>query len=168
MTVRIRRPNRLQTGARFVHPLEPAPRTAVLAGGFEETKLVRVFPHGWNADAARFAPTSLAGPLEQLRRAAYLGADLAHSVVAFTYQGGDGLTPADRESLWNAFGVPVFEEYLGRDNQLLAVECDAHCGPHVIADCGSLELDHDPCACGNEAPRLTRGARIEELLALLA
>ena len=165
MTVRIRRP---YTGASFIHPLDPEPRTAVLARGFEETKLVHIFPQGWNERAARFAPTSIAGPIEQLRRAARLGLRLEHAVVVFTYEGGAGLTPSDREWLWKSFEVPVFEQYLGPHNELLAAECDAHCGLHVVTGCEDLDLEHDACACGNAAPRLSRGAPIEELAALLA
>ena len=64
MVVRIRRPFK---GARFIHPIDPAPRTAILAPGFRETRLVRIFPQGWNERAKRFDPGSIAGPLEQLR-----------------------------------------------------------------------------------------------------
>jgi hypothetical protein len=165
MTIRIRRPS---TGVPFIHPLDPEPRTAVLAGGFRQTRLVRIFPQGWNEQAARFNPTSIAGPLDQLRRAARVGVRLEHAVVAFTYAGDSGLSHADREMFWAAFGVPVFEQYLGPKNQLLAAECDAHCGLHVVSGCADFDLDYDPCACGNGAPRLPRGARIDELVALLA
>jgi len=165
MIIRIRRP---RPGARFIHPLHPEPRTAVLAGGFEETKLVRVFPQGWNERAARFRPTSLAGPVEQLRRAARAGVELAHAVVAFTYAGASRVSRDDREWFWDAFGVPVFEQYLGSNNQLLAAECEAHCGLHVFSGCDEFDLDYDPCPCGNASARLTMGARIEELAALLA
>jgi len=165
MTIRVRRPH---PGARFIHPLDPEPRTAVLAAGFQETKLVRVFPQGWNEHAARFHPTCIAGPMEELLRAARAGIELEHAIVAFTYEGASVLSRSDRESLWDAFGVPVFEQYLGSNNQLFAAECDAHCGLHVVSGCDDHDLDHDPCPCGNTAPRLTRGARIEELAALLA
>jgi hypothetical protein len=165
MIVRIRRP---RIGARFVHPLDPEPRTAILAPGFQGTKRVRIFPHGWNDQAARFGPTSIAGPPGQLRRAAQFGLRLEHAVIAFTYAGEAGLSFSDREYFWGVFGVPVFEQYLGAHNQLLAMECEAHCGLHAVSGCDDLFLEHDLCACGNTAPRLARGARIEELAALLA
>ena len=63
MVVRIRRPSK---GAHFIHPIDPAPRTAILAAGFRETRLVRIFPQGWNERAKRFHPGSIAGPLDQL------------------------------------------------------------------------------------------------------
>lgn len=165
MIVRIRRPYQ---GAQFLHPLHPAPRTAILANGFRETKLVRTFPHGWNEHVRRFNPSSIAGPLEQLRRLAGDDYAIERALVVFTYAGNPGISPSDRESLWKAFGVPVFEQYLSPRNKLLATECDAHSGLHVIASCDGFALEHDVCPCGNRAPRLTRGSRIEELAGLLA
>jgi hypothetical protein len=106
MVVRIRRPFK---GARFIHPIDPAPRTAILAAGFRESRQVRIFPQGWNERAKRFDPGSIAGPLEQLRSLA-------------------------REA-WPLEGLAV---------------------------------DREVCACGNPAPRLARGSRIDELAGLLA
>jgi len=165
MVVRIRRPFK---GAHFVHPIDPAPRTAILAPGFRETRLVRIFPQGWNERARRFDPGSIAGPLEQLRNLALAAWPLEQAVVVFTYSGRIGIPAQDRESLWKAFGVPVFEQYLGPRNKLLASECDAHAGLHVISGCEGFFLERDICACGNSAPRLTRGSRLEELAGLLA
>jgi hypothetical protein len=155
-------------GATFVHPIDPAPRTAVLAAGFRETKLTRIFPQGWNDRVARFSPASVAGGREHLFQAARAGAQIGHSVVLFTRPGEPGLSGAERESLWDSLGVPVFEQYLGFKSELLATECDAHAGLHVVAGYDDLDLDYDVCACGNRAPRLIRGARIDELAALLS
>jgi len=159
---------RRETGTKFVHPVQPAPRTAVLAPGFQGSRLVRVFASGWTADAARFAPSSIAGPLEELRKVAELGFELRHSVVVLTSNDDATLSDADREFLWSAFGVPVFEQQLGPDNELLAAECDAHSGMHLVGDFPTLRRDKNTCACGNPAPRLPRRARINELTDLLA
>jgi hypothetical protein len=159
---------RRKDGARFVHPMDPMPRTAILAPGFQETKLVRVFPLGWNEEAARFAPTSIAGPMEQLRRLTKLGLQLKHAVIVFTYDGRSRLSDDDRDLFWNAFGVPVFEQHLGPGNELLAMECDAHAGVHLVGNFGKLRADRNSCACGNPAPRLPRRPRVEELAELLA
>jgi hypothetical protein len=91
-----------------------------------------------------------------------------HSIVVFTYPGERGLSARERESFWKAFEVPVFEQYLGLNSELLATECDAHAGLHIVSGYEDLDLEHDVCACGNQAPRLTRGARIDELAALLS
>ena len=165
MTMRIRR---RASGATFIHPMDPTPRTAILAPGFQETKLVRVFPAGWTEQAARFNPTSIAGPPEQLRRLTGLGLQLRHAVIAFTYQGQAGLSSDDRDLFWDSFGVPVFEQHLSHSNQLLAMECDAHAGLHVMGDVGHQRLDRNSCACGNPAPRFARRPRIDDLVNLLA
>ncbi|HYL38968.1 MAG TPA: hypothetical protein VEV17_23835 [Bryobacteraceae bacterium] len=167
MIIRIRI-RRRASGARFVHPMDPVPRTAILSRGFEETKMVRVFPRGWDREAARFRPTSIAAPVERLRSLVQAGLRLEHAVIAFTYQGQAVLSHADRDLFWRAFGVPVFEQYLGRNNELLATECDAHSGLHVVAGCSDLRLEPEPCPCGDRTPRLARGFRVEELVELLA
>jgi hypothetical protein len=158
---------RRASGALFIHPMNPTPRTAILAPGFQETKLVRVFPQGWNAEAARFQPTSIAGPAEQLRKLTKLDLQLRHAVIVFTYSGEAGLSDDDRDSFWEAFGVPVFEQYLGRGNELLAVECDAHTGVHLVGDFTALNRDRKGCACGSPNPRLPKRSRIAELSELL-
>ena len=140
----------------------------MLTAGFRPTKLARVFPQGWNERAARYSPASIAGPLEQLLEVARAGWRVEHSLVVFTFPGELGLSASDRESFWKAFEVPVFEQYLGPKSQLLATECDAHSGLHVVNGYDDLDLEHEVCACGNRAPRLTRGSRIDELTALLS
>jgi hypothetical protein len=165
MIVKIRR---RESGATFIHPMNPTPRTAILSPGFEQTKLVRVFPAGWNDEAARFNPCSIAGPLEQLRRVAAFGFQLRHSVIAFTYDGPPCLSADDRDFFWDAFGVPAFEEHLGPGNELLAMECEAHAGLHVTSELGNLRLDRSACGCGNPAPRFPKRARIEDLADMLA
>jgi hypothetical protein len=165
MVVKIRRPFK---GAHFIHPIDPTPRTAILTPGFRESRLVRVFPEGWNERVRRFQPGSVAGPLEPLKCLAREEWPLEQAVIVFTYAGGPGISPLDRESLWRALGVPVFEQFLGPRNRLLATECDAHWGLHVVSSCEGFPLEHEVCPCGNPAPRITRGSRIEELAALLA
>lgn len=147
--------------------MDPTPRTAILAPGFQETKLVRVFPAGWTEEAARFHPSSIAGPAEQLRRLTERGLELKHAVVAFTYQGQAALSEDDRDLFWESFGVPVFEQHLGAGNELLAMECEAHAGLHVLRDFGESQLDRNSCVCGNPAPRFHR-RRIDELAEMLA
>ena len=165
MVVRIRRPAK---GAHFVHPVEAASRTAVLLPGFRQTKLVRVFPEGWTERARRFRPLGLAGSLEQLRAIAAEGWPLEQAVIILSRADTTEPSAEDRELLWSAFGVPVFEQYLDPRNRLLATECDAHAGLHVVRGCEHLDLEHEVCPCGSAVPRLTRGARMEDLAALLA
>ena len=147
--------------------MDPTPRTAILAPGFQETKLVRVFPAGWTEETARFNPSSIAGPTEQLRRLTKQHLRLGHAVVAFTYEGHAGLSEDDRDLFWDSFGVPVFEQRLGPGNELLAMECEAHAGLHVMGDYDDAHLDRNSCVCGNPAPRFQR-RRIDELADMLA
>lgn len=145
-----------RSGAAFLHPLDPAPRTAILAPGFAETATVRVFPQGWTQAAARFHPTSIAGRLDALRDMARYDVELQHAVIVFT-DVQQRLSEHDREFLWQAFGVPVFEQCLGPGNELVAGECEAHEGLHVASRVPAEwdgEVEHGRCACGSTAPRL--------------
>jgi len=165
MTVKIRRRS---TGATFIHPMDPTPRTAILAPGFRPTKLIRVFPSGWNEEAERFQPSSIAGPPDQLRRLVDRNLQLHHAVIVFSWEDGSGLSDDDRDLFWESFGVPIFEQRLGAGNELLAMECDAHNGLHVMGEFGNLRMDRNTCACGNPAPRLPKRSRMEDLADMLA
>ena len=167
MVVRIRRPSK---GAHFIHPLDPAPRTAILASGFRETKLVRIFPQGWNERARRFRPglhRRSAGTIAERgagRLAARTGGDRLHlrrRIPAFPR--------SDRESLWKAFGVPVFEQYPWPQEQSCSPASATRtraCTSYRAAKDSLSNMRYAPAAI--RAPRLTRGSRIEELAALLA
>ena len=71
------------------------------------------------------------------------------------------LAPDQRDLIWRAFGVPVFEQLQDQNGRTLARECEVHDGLHVDA-AASLpaalagELVNGHCECGNEAPRLQR------------
>ncbi len=165
MLVKIRRASK---GAVFTHPLDPAPRTAILAPGFRETRLVRVFPDGWNNLAQRFSPSSIAAPFDQFHAVARDRVMLDQALIVLTYSDGPELSEIDRDWLWQTFCVPIFEQHYDSNNRLLAAECEAHAGLHVVAGFERLALEEDVCACGNPAPRLLRGPRIDELASLLA
>jgi hypothetical protein len=126
----------------------------ILARGFRETRNVRVFADGWCDRAARFGPCAAAAPLTELRRLAGKGIELRHAVVVLTYGANSGLSEADRDFLWTAFGVPVFEQCLRPNNELLAMECEAHDGLHVVGAVGDLPLTEGVCGCGSVVPRL--------------
>jgi hypothetical protein len=102
-----------------------------------------------------------------LRELADAGIELPHSIVAFTYQGETGLSAEDRELFWDAFGVPVYEQLLSQENRLLAAECEAHSGLHVVSGCSGEQIETEPCGCGNAAPRIACTARVHDLAELL-
>lgn len=145
-----------------MYPVHPAPRTAVLVPWFYESVLTnrpfRVFPHGWSADAAAFAPAAVAGTLEQLTGLAREGIpSLTHSVIVLARPEQHRMTDADRDVLWSAFRVPVFEQVIGKSGKLLAAECEAHDGLHVASPTLLLHgeaVDESPCPCGRKTPRI--------------
>jgi hypothetical protein len=147
---------RRRAAAVFHHPLDPAPRTAILAGGFESNRTTRVFPEGWSDAAQRFKPSAIAAPLQYLIELAAKAETipLEHAVIAFTNDESGHLADPDRDLLWDAFGVPVFEQYLNAQNELLASECEAHAGLHVLTGCKSQPGDRSPCPCGSTTPRI--------------
>ena len=161
-----------------MYPVHPAPRTAVLVPWFNESVLtnrpVRVFPHGWSVDAAAFAPAAVAGTLEQMNALARDGIpSLTHAVIIVSRPELPRMTDADRESLWWAFRVPVFEQVIGKSGKLLAAECEAHDGLHVASPLLSLHgepVDESPCPCGRKTSRIgvARRATLERRVAAYA
>ena len=162
----------------FVYPVHPAPRTAVLVPWFHESsrtnRPLRIFAHGWSVEAAAFAPAAVAGTIEQLNVLAREGIpSLTHSIIILGQPEQLRMTEADRENLWSAFRVPVFEQIIGKSGKLLAAECEAHDGLHIVSPALSLHgesLDESPCPCGRKTPRIgvTHGAVIERRIAAYA
>ncbi len=155
---------RLRRKSVFRYPMDPAPRTAVLAACFRQPRLrpsypVRVFPQGWSEEVSAFAPAAVAAPREQLLglAAAERPPVFTHAVIALESSGDPMLSAAERERLWRAFRVPVFEQIIGPCGELLAAECEAHDGLHI--ECRGLpwdgyRLEMSPCGCGRKTPRL--------------
>lgn len=184
------RPARL---ARAQYPLEPAPRLAIVAGGFVENQNTLCFPHGWCHSLRDFRPEAIAGPVSAMRRLATSvfnrGAHFPHLkrpilvYSGFGFSGVELLTDEDRELLWKAFHVPIYEQFLGLGKEVLATECDAHQGMHwelsralvqksidqelIVTSLVNLaspipklatglhaDLSFEPCPCGHTGPRL--------------
>ena len=132
----------------FVHPLDPPPRTAILGPRFRSSRIIRVFPRGWNKQTAKFAPSVIAGTAARLLAAAEAGARPTHAVVCFTSSTRNLLSNAQRDLLWEVFGVPIFEQILGPNNVLLASECEAHTGLHLTPAQSAPASSLAHCACG--------------------
>lgn len=141
-----------KVAASFVHPLDPAPRTAILVPGFQSKRTIRVFPRGWDDAARKFAPASVAATFDQFVDLASQGVQLTHAVICLSWSRDSLLTPRQRDWLWNAFGVPVFEQYFGPDNVLLAFECDAHASLHATAAYKGPLFKHYRCPCRTDFP----------------
>jgi hypothetical protein len=151
-------------------------RTAILGAGFETHANVREFPPGWSPALARFAPESLAGPAQTL---CWLARALASKrvslpplraiLIAFTGETYGELGAAGRSLLSETFRVPVFEQMRNASGELLAAECAAHTGLHLVNSLQSLgsallefdSIDQGPCPCGSLLPRLVTAESVK-------
>jgi hypothetical protein len=83
------------------------------------------------------------------------------------------LSETDRDILWAAFRVPVFEQVIGKSGKRLAAECEAHDGLHVESPALPTEnecVDDAPCPCGRKTPRIgvVQGVASERRIAAYA
>lgn len=81
------------------------------------------------------------------------------AVIVLTGISHGELTALERDLFWRVFQVPVFEQFLSPEGRILAMECDAHDGLHVLDTDAPLPgyrafLDNEACGCGNPHPRL--------------
>jgi len=134
------------TSQPFRSPLEHLPRTAILMQGFEQSSGVRVIARNWSNGLKHFAATALAGPVAALREIATAiesglaeAPPLKHFVVPFTLAPEGALSAHDRDRFWRVFRVPVFEQRLGFDGQVIAYECEAHDGLHILPERAAFE-----------------------------
>lgn len=144
---------RSASGAAFIHPLQPPPKTAILVPGFRQTRTVRVFPDGWSDACRRFAPAAVAATFPQLRDLSNRSVRFTHALIVLSWSFDTTLSPDERDLLWNSFGAPVFEQVLAPDNSLLAYECDAHDGLHVVRPNRTPLTLVRVCSCGSPLPR---------------
>jgi hypothetical protein len=164
---------RLQRRSAFRYPMDPAPRTAVLAACFRQTRLrpnypVRVFPQGWSEEVSAFAPAAIVASPEQLLGLAAIDRPpvLTHGLVALGSPGHPMLSAVERDRLWRAFHVPVFEQIIGPRGELLAAECEAHDGLHIETPglpWDGYRVELAPCGCGRKTPRLTPAEAAERV-----
>ena len=144
---------------------DPALRIAVLTPNLSAAQLQK------KMQAARVIASTPA-VLRALAEAAVSGRmklpAVEAAVVAFTGIGHGGLTELERDLFWRVFQVPVFEQLLAPDGRVMAMECDAHDGLHLLDEDAPLEgyralLDHTPCGCGNAQPRLAHLKPLQQL-----
>ena len=169
---------RLTRKSVFRYPLDPAPRTAVLAACFRQARFpakspIRVFPQGWSEEVAAFAPAAVAANREQLFGLATVDRPpvLTHAVIVLESSGDAQLSAGDRERLWRAFRVPIFEQIIGPHGKLLAADCEAHDGLHVETPGLAWEgyrLELSVCGCGRKTPRLVSALVAERTCSVAA
>ena len=131
---------------RFQSPLAQTPKTAILLGGFVQTSNIKVIAQNWRRGLEHLAANALAAPLHVLRELAASIEDghqeigrLQHFVVPFTGGRFGELAESDRERFWRVFQVPVFEQRVGFDGRVIAYECEAHDGLHIMPECAAFE-----------------------------
>lgn len=114
-----------------------------------------MFRNGWSSETARYAPAAAAGRRDQLL-ALDAGVRFTHAVIALARPGEALLTSEERDLLWQRFRVPVFEQIVGSEGELLASECEAHDGLHVESprEWIGYRTDEAPCGCGKTTARL--------------
>jgi hypothetical protein len=118
---------------------------------------VRSFP-AWTEGAAEFAPAAIAATRAQLLALTDEPPTLTHALIVVARPTDMLLTNADRDQLWRAFRVPVFEQLIGPQGERLAAECEAHDGLHVEAqdhNWTGYAIDEGLCACGLRTPRVS-------------
>lgn len=168
--------------AAFSYPVEPVRRTALLESWFaapERGSGVRAFPVDarGNVDEQaleRFEPQALAGSWERLVRVALTSRVRPTHAVVVLHRDRGPLTATEREALWRGFRAPVFEQMIGPRGVLLASECAAHAGMHIMLEPGLADRDWNgrieraPCGCGKTSPRLVAGEIVETPRSLAA
>jgi hypothetical protein len=133
------KPGRVQH-PEFRYPLQPSPKVLMLLEGFQPSGGIRnIFDLDASGLAGAKADT-LAAPVSVLRDMAKVAGPQRYPVVAFTGVRHGTLSQADRNLFWKAYRVPIFEQYLGLGNELIAEECEAHEGLHISEDDTIIEV----------------------------
>jgi hypothetical protein len=163
----------------FCSPLPWHGRVALVDTRLRGPATARNFTSTDLAAVEAFAPDSIVLPLSIALSSAMqrlAGANLLPSlrcaiVVLSSLHTPCGLmTDDNRDLLWRAFGLPVFEQLLESHGLVIARECEVHDGLHaervsVQAETGgaviagqvigySAEIVTGHCDCGLETPRL--------------
>jgi len=154
---------------RLSFPVSGPVRIALLEPGFWAEGNVREFAPEDLVALRSYAPEALVAPLDvvlsladQKNRGLVDLGSLNAAVVVLTSLNDSPLTDDHRDLLWQAFGVPVFEQLRGWDGVVMARECEVHDGLHLdLNNDGSAagvdlpeQIVSERCECGLETPRL--------------
>lgn len=143
---------------RFVSPIAAAARTVVFEKAFPDSaQCLYVDPFALGAEHAirEFRPAIFAGTLQKVLA---FGGELrpTHAVVVFSWAGGRSLSETDRDALWDSYGLPIFEQVITPDGELVAWECEAHDGLHLAdgAQATGERIVVGRCDCGADTARI--------------
>ncbi len=122
-------------------PVSPTLRLAQLSPGPKFAGVEPLVLKRWS-DLAAFEPNVVVGTLSEMQRLAEQHvSSIDRALVLLTSFGSKPLNDVARVGLWQAFGVPIFELFLGLDQSLLASECEAHEGWHLSPGIEPLALE---------------------------
>jgi hypothetical protein len=105
---------------------------------------------------------------------------LSFGLIVLTGVSGPALNDRHRDLIWRAFHVPVFEQLRDWDGNVIARECEAHDGLHLLSgtdarlEQNELWVDNrrtnieasivaDACECGAETVRLQGLRRLDAI-----
>jgi hypothetical protein len=135
---------------RFCFPLSGPLRIAVLEAGFHADPNLREFTPDEFVWMHSYAPEALVAPLDlalsladQKARGLFDLPSLRTAIVVLTSLDDSPLADHHRDLLWEAFGVPVFEQLRGWDGAIFAKECEVHDGLHIDESAAILQLFED-------------------------
>ena len=168
-----------RAGKETLHfPLPVPARLAIMDPNFHIAANMRTFDTGDTGGLIDYAPDALAAPLatalclaDQKLRGLLDLPSLKFAIVVFSSldpNDGGTLAALNRDLLWKAFGLPVFEQLRGWNGKVIARECEVHNGLHLDASSQAAEweglsavVEKAQCECGMETPRLCHlgGAR---------
>ncbi|HKD10271.1 MAG TPA: hypothetical protein VKB79_30460 [Bryobacteraceae bacterium] len=103
---------------------------------------------------------------------------LSFALIVLTDLSGPELDDQHRDLFWRAFQVPIFEQLRDWDGNVIARECEAHDGLHLVSGTDArleqreLWVDNrrtdiegsivaDACECGGETVRLQRLRKVD-------
>ena len=160
----------------FQSPLPGAARIAFHTHLFQPRASDHVFPGELESK-----PDLLVLPLNAALALTLGAVSPAAALVVITSVADAPMADHHRDYLWNALGLPVFEQLTGWDGTVIARECEAHDGLHVSRGVAIAEIQdgeflltqlsvEEPvvgartglaaglitslCACGEDTPRL--------------
>lgn len=129
---------------------------AVLGARMRHEEGVRCYVSWTCHQVMRGDPEALAGSLDNLLESARLIAEgylrlpsLCLPLVVFSTLKSGVMAAGERDLLWQAYGLPFYEQIRDGAGRLLAYECDARNGFHWVGEDAASRL-HRPglCACG--------------------
>lgn len=154
----------------FIFPLAGPVRVALLEEGFRTDANVCTYSPDDMVPLRSYAPEALVAPLDlalsladRKRRGILDLPSVRTAIVVFTSFEESPLIDDYRDLLWQAWGVPVFEQLREPDGTIIARECEVHDGLHfvtpqdeVLRGRPELEIVSGVCECGAETPQLRR------------